>query len=294
MSYRRRLLPALLVLLGTGCITTAEQGRRMQQRIEVLERRQAEQVEAQAAAEARQKAALDEALGRIDAKLAEVTRAMDALGLSARKTDANFGATLDGMLTDIQKFRGELEELKYRTGQVEQGLTDTKSEVATRLENTLTEAQQQIEALKGDEAVAKLQAKQKAQRLAESGDRPKLLNMAEGRLKEGEYVLAREILQDYLKRWPDDPQAGGAQLLLAETYFRAKDYRGAIVAYGDLRKKYPDHPLMPGVLLNLGECFVALDLKQEAGQFYDAVIARYPKTDTAGKARKRKQELGIK
>lgn len=266
----------------------------MQGRIEVLERSAAQTEEAQAASEARQKVALDAALGRIAAKLGEVSRAMEALGFSARKNDADFGATLDGMLAEIQKLRGEVEELKHRAGQLEQALSETKTQVAASIEDSRTASKQEIEALKGNEAVAKLQDKQKARRLAESGDRKKLLDMAEGRLKEGEYAFAREIAQDYLKRWPDDPQAGGAQLLLAETYFRAKDYRPAILEYNRFREKYPEHPYLPGALFNIGESFVALGLKPEAGKFYDVVIKRYAETDTAGRARKRKKELGIK
>ncbi len=264
---------------------------RLQASLEAMEQAQAE-------AKARQKAdlaeGLAEGLARIDAKLSEITRAMDVLGLSARKNDADFGATLDGMLAEIQKLRGEMEELKHRAGLLEQGLADTRTEVQAQLESSASAAQAQIEALKGDEAVAKLQSQKKAKRLAESGQRKKLLDLAEGRLKEGDFVFAREIVRDYLKRWPEDPMAGGAQLLLAETFFRAKDYRPAILEYNRFREGYPKHPLMPGALFNIGESFVALGLKPEAGKFYDVVIKRYKKSDTAGRARKRKKELGIK
>ena len=285
---------ATVLLIGGGCFTPLAEGQRMQSQILRLQASVQAMEEQQAEAKAAQKADLAEGLARIDAKLAEVSRAMGALGLSARKNDADFGATLDGMLAEIQKLRGEVEELKHRNGLLEQGLADTRTEVQTKLDASATAARAEIEALKGDEAVAKLQSKTKAKRLAEKGERKKLLDMAEGRLKEGEHAFAREIVKDYLARWPEDPMAGGAQLLLAETFFRSKEYRPAILEYNRFRERYPEHPLMPGALFNIGESFVALGLKPEAGKFYDVVIKRFKKSDTAGRARKRKKELKIK
>ncbi len=284
------LCVALVLPLLAGCVTTAEQGRRMQAEIQDLQHA----IDAERARNQAQDARIEEGLSQIDAKLAEVSRAMEALGLAARKNDADFGATLDGMIADIQSLRGAVEELKFRADRLESSLNETREEMRSKVEEVKTTTSQELEALKGDEAVAKLQARKKAKTLAEKGDRARLLAMAEGRLKEGEYDLARQIAQDYLKRWPDDPQAGGVQLLLAESYFRAKQYRPAILEYNKFREKYPKHPLMPGALFNIGEAFAALNLKPEAGRFWDAVIRRYPKSKAAQKARKRKRELKLK
>ena len=134
----------------------------------------------------------------------------------------------------------------------------------------------------------------KARRLAEAGERGKLVNLADGKLKEGEYALARSFAKMFLKRWPKDKQAGGAQLIVAESFFRAKDYRPAILEYDRFRKGFPKHPYLPGALLNICECFAALGMKPQAKAAFDELIRTHKKSDAASRARRRKKELKLK
>jgi len=262
----------------------------MDERIRILERAVDEDQRAAVARAAAQEAKLKHGLTQIDAKIAEVGKAMDALGLSARKSDANFGATLDGMLSELQKLRGEVEELKHAGEELRLGLAASTA----GLETVKLETQAQIESIASAASEAKLKQEREAERLLQNADRGQLLELADSKLKAGDFQGARIITKDFLKRWPEDKQAGGAQLILAESYFRAKDYRPAILEYATLRKKFPTHPYLPGALLNIGECFIALGHKKQASAAFHELLQTFKDSEAAASARRRMKALKIK
>lgn len=273
----RRLSPAVAVLAAVGCVTI-DQGRRMEEDIARLEL----QVTDQAATQAIQKQVLDDAVERIDQKIKDVAVATEFLGLTARKTDAGFGVSLDEMVHQLQLVRGDLEELKFKLESVETNVGQSSEDTARRLA-----------ALKSDAALDAYEARKKAKALARSGNKDELLRLAREHLDEGQHEGARTVASDFLERWPDDALAGDAQFIVAQTYYAQKDWRPSILEYNKFRERYPEHVRAPDALLAIGESFVAIGLKPEAGKFFDALIKRYPKHAVAQQAKKRRKELGI-
>ena len=51
----------------------------------------------------------------------------------------------------------------------------------------------------------------------------------------GQYDLAMQSFQDYLKYYSDTDRASNAQFYIGECYYSQKNYKDAISAYGNVR-----------------------------------------------------------
>ncbi len=264
---------SVLLLMTSGCVTTAEQGRRMEHRIEVLE------VRLQEEAEARERA-LETEIARLDARMTELSEAMENLGVIARRTTADVGVTLDSLNEEIRGIRGRIDELRH---QIDRG-RDEQDSFKEALERRLA-------GFEGEEAVAEVEAQQAARQTQRPEEPDPFLDMAKTRLEDGEHAVARNLLLDFQRRWPNHSRADEAQFLVAESYFLQGDHRSAILEFNKVRERHDESDLMPRALLRLGESFAALELKREAGDFFDAVIRAYPDDPAASKAKEKKQGL---
>jgi tol-pal system protein YbgF len=255
-------------------VTTAEQGRRMEARLDALEVRLEEETEAR-------ERALAEEIARLDSRVAELSDALENLGVIARRTTADVGVTLEGLNEELRALRGRIDELRHQLDRTREENERFREHLDTRFAG-----------LQGEEAVAEVQARQAA-RQAERPEEPgPFLEMATQRLEAGEHAVARNLLRDFQRRWPDHARADDAQFLVAETYFLQGDHRSAILEFNKVREGHPRSARMPRTLLRLGESFAALDLKREAGDFFDAVIRTYPDDPAAREAREKKRALG--
>ncbi|RMG19460.1 MAG: outer membrane protein assembly factor BamD [Deltaproteobacteria bacterium] len=285
MRSLQKTAVAFLLLCGglgggaAGCVTTAEQGRRMQAQLDAHESRLAD-LEARLQA---QETRLSRAMDRLDAKITEVNQALEKLGLAARKNDAEFGVTVDRMLQELQEVRGGLEQLRYELDR--QAKAQATFEEATK---------RRLAELGGKESLAQYEAEQKAKAEPEATDPAEVLARARRHQAQGEHALARKLYQSIIDRWPDSPQAAEAQYGLALSWYEEGAWRPAILEFNTFREKYGKHEKVPDALLRIGDSFAKIGLEREAGTFYDAVIRNFPKTKAAGEAKKRKKGLGAK
>lgn len=260
----------------SGCVTTAEQGRRMEYRLASLEVMLYEE------AEARNRAIEDEVV-RLEGKIQELSEALENYGLTARKTRADVGVTVDSLQEEIRGLRGRIDELRFELDRGRQEHQRSKHVLERR-----------IAGFEGEEAVAKLEAREAAEGTARPDSPEPFLEMARERVESGEYAIARNFLLEFQRRWPEHESADDAQFLVAETYFQEGDHRSAILEFNKIRERFPDSHFMARSLLRLGECFAALDLKREAGDFFNAVIGGFPDNPAAEEAKEKKKSLNIR
>ena len=279
----RAAIPCLAVLWAAqgllGCVTTAEQGRRMKARIDAHDARLAD-------LEARldqQDAKLAEAMQRLDAKITEMNQALEKLGLAARKNDAEFGVTVDRMLQELQEVRGGLEQLRHELDRQAKDQAALKEEMERRFAS-----------LGGKEGLAAYEAEKEKAKAPLPEEPAKFLALARAHHEKKEYDEARRLYQAFLKKWPKDPLAAEAQFGLGQSWYEEGAWRPAILEFNTFRETYPKHAKVPDALLRIGDAFAKIDLKPEAGKFYDAVVRNFPKTKAAGEAKKKKKALGLK
>ncbi len=76
-----------------------------------------------------------------------------------------------------------------------------------------------------------------------------------------------------------------------EVDLKAKKFRQAIVSYQKYRESAPKGKNYPEATYKMGVSFQELGMKDEASPFFNEVIEKYPKSQSAGKAKVRLRQL---
>jgi TolA-binding protein len=77
------------------------------------------------------------------------------------------------------------------------------------------------------------------------------------------------------------------QFDVAEDLFAKKDWKRAILNYQKFRESNPRSKKVPEAIYKIGVSFQELGMKDEARTFFDEVIAKFPNSAEAKKARTR-------
>jgi tol-pal system protein YbgF len=266
----RRAAAALLLVGASACWVPTEKGRQLEARIQRLEG------EADLAAKQ-----LDEQRAAVRERIAAVDKKIDELNTAARRSGADLAVNQDRLLEEAKHLRGQLEETAHRLDQLEKSLAQQKAETDGR-----------FAALKGSGALAEFEAKQKAEKLKRPSDKAEFFALAQQQESSGERAVARELYEEFVKRWPSDPRAADAHFRLGELWYGDKRYREAILEYGKVAQDFPRSDKAPDALLRTGESMLALNLKADAKELFEEVQRRYPGTTAARRAKARAAEIG--
>ncbi len=274
---RRALAP--LLLAASACWVPAERGRQMEARIQRLEDESTlvdKQLE-------EQRAVVRERVAKADQKIAEVQKKIDELNAAAHRTGADLAVNQDKMQDSLNHLKGQLEEEQHRLAQIDQALASLKSDTDAR-----------FAALKGAGALEEYEAKKKAGTLARPADKVAFFALAQKQEQTGERAVARTLYEEYAKKWPADPRAADAWFRVGEINFGEKRYREAVLAYGKVVQDYMRSDKVPDAMYRTAESMVILDLKDDARSIFSDLVARFPKTGAAKKAKARLRELSPK
>jgi len=107
----------------------------------------------------------------------------------------------------------------------------------------------------------------------------------------GDYQGAIAAFDAFVKRFPRDPLAPNAQYWIGDSWFNLRDFRAAANAQQALITGYPDSTKVPDAMLNLSSAQAALGEGPASRKTLEDVIARFPQTDAAEKARARLSKL---
>lgn len=267
---RRLVLLALLAL--PGCFYPADRGRALEAKVDRLG---AETAQLQAELkEAREQ--LGATLPKIDEKVAEVTKALQGLDTAARRKDADIGIQLQKSVEDLAQLRGQVETYLHKI---------------TELETALGEQDKKLVAFQGAEAVKEAEAKKKAEELQRPADKKEFLALAQDKAKAGDVALARQLFNEFLKKWSRDPLVADAHYGLGETYFTEARCREALFEYGKVVQDFPKASTAPDAYLRSSECFSKLKMKDESRLALEELVKSYPKSAAAKTAKERLAEL---
>lgn len=272
----RRLALIALPLALSGCFYPADRGRALEARIEKTEATQAElQAELKRTHEQ-----LDATLPRIDEKISEVTKALQSLDTASRRTGADIGVQLQKTVEDLSQLRGQVETYLYKIGELETALAKTNEETDKKLT-----------ALQGEQAMKEAEARKKAEELKRPTDKKEFLALAQEKAKGGDTALARQLYNEFLKKWPKDALAADAHFGLGETYFKEDKCREALAEYGKLVQDYPKSDATPDAYLRSSDCFKQLKMQEESRLALEELVKGFPKTEAAKTAKARLTEL---
>ena len=190
---------------------------------------------------------------------------------------------IEALSSEIRKLRGQNEELAHGLQDAEKRAKDFYVDLDTRLRHF-----ESVEEAARDEAVPASGASP-AVTISDSSD-PALENRAfeaaYGLFKEGRHANAVKAFHDFLKKYPDSVHVPNAIYWLGTTKFALKDYKGALDFYQRLLEISPATPKAAEVLLNIAECQKELKQTTAAKKTLKQLIAKYPATEAAVKAKK--------
>ena len=229
---------------------------------------------------------------------------MNSLQKSVQDVQANSGARLDTMSTQVQGVSDNLEEIKSRMGKLNQQLVD--------LQNTVQSLDAKISGNPGSVPAPSPSASYNPPTgssgssynppaggggsSAPSGPAPSADNLYSNGLRDitsGKYDLARSEFQDYLKFYGDTDLASNAQFYLGEIAYSQRNYDQAVNEYDRVLTNYPKSFKLAPARLKKGMALIEQGQKQAGVRELREVVKRYPGTEEERRARAKLKELGV-
>lgn len=271
----RRLLIALALPLPllSGCFYPASRGHALEDKVTA----ENEQIRAELKDMQDKLAAT---LPKIDAKIGEVSKALESLDRAARRSDADTGIRLQKTIEDLGRLRGDVETYLFKVGELEKGLKKLGDDTDQRLSE-----------LQGTDAAKATAARRKAEDLPRPADKKQFLALADAKAREGDLALARVLYGDFLKKWPKDDLVGEAHFGLGETFYADNKCREALGEYGKVIEQFSKTKSAPSAYLHSADCFGKLKMKDESRMVLEEVVKSHPKSEAAKEARVRLAEL---
>ena len=221
----------------------------------------------------------------------KLSATMSGLQKSVQDVQANGGARLDTMSTQVQGVSDNLEEIKSRLGKLNQQLVDLQNTVQS-LDAKISSAASAGAAPAGGISAAPAGPASAATPASSAPSADTLYSNGYRDLSTGKYELARSEFQDYLKYFGTTDLASNAQFYVAESYYFEKNYQQAVGEYDKLLTGYPkSFKLAPG-RLRKGLALIELGRKTAGIQELREVIKRFPGSEEDRRARARLKELG--
>jgi tol-pal system protein YbgF len=221
---------------------------------------------------------------------------MSGLQKSVQDVQANSGARLDTMSTQVQGLSDNLEEIKSRLGKLNQQLVD--------LQNTVQSMDAKISgsAPPSSNGSSNPGASNPGSAATPTGSSPSsgagapsadtLYSNGLRDITSGKYDLARSEFQDYLKYYGDTDLASNAQFYLGEIAYSQKNYDQAVGEYDKVLTNYPKSFKLAPARLKKGMALIDLGQKASGVRELREVVKRYPGTEEERRARAKLKELG--
>ena len=122
---------------------------------------------------------------------------------------------------------------------------------------------------------------------APTGDEAKVYEAAQQHRRSGNYQAAITAFQNFILQHPKSPLAPRAQYWIGDSYYNMRDYRNAIAHQQKLLSGFPDSSSVPDAMLNIASSQMELGDSAAAKKTLDSLVARYPASDAAEKAKRR-------
>jgi tol-pal system protein YbgF len=228
----------------------------------------------------------------------KLSATMSGLQKSVQDVQANGGARLDTMSTQVQGVSDNLEEIKSRLGKLNQQIVD--------LQNTVQSLDAKISSGGGAPAgatpagasggssatTAPAGGGSTAVPASSAPSADTLYSNGLRDITSGKYDLARSEFQDYLKYYGDTDLASNAQFYLGEIAYSQKQYGNAVSEYEKVLTTYPKSFKLAPARLKKGMALIELGQKTSGIRELREVVKRYPGTEEERRARAKLKELG--
>jgi len=219
---------------------------------------------------------------------------MSGLQKSVQDVQANSGARLDTMSTQVQGLSDNLEEIKSRLGKLNQQLVDVQNTIQS-LDAKISGGAAPTGGVPST-TPGGASATQPTGAAAGSAPAPSADTLYSNGLRDitsGKYDLARSEFEDYLKYYGDTDLASNAQFYLGEIAYSQRQYSQAVTEYDKVLTSYPKSFKLAPARLKKGMALIELGQKTSGVKELREVVKRYPGTEEERRARAKLKELGV-
>lgn len=224
---------------------------------------------------------------------------MSSLEKSVQDVQANSGARLDTMSTQVQGLSDNLEEIKSRLGKVNQQLVDLQNSVQN-IDSRISGGGP-VNVPPGNSPTGSNLPPASSPSSAPPNGSPAgppatadtLYSNGLRDITSGKYELARGEFQDYLKYYGDTDLASNAQFYLGEIAYTQKNYELAVEEYDRVLNNYPKSFKLAPARLKKGMALIELGQKNPGIKELREVVKRYPGTEEERRARAKLKDMGV-
>jgi tol-pal system protein YbgF len=227
----------------------------------------------------------------------QLNATMSGLQKSVQDVQANSGARLDTMSTQVQGLSDNLEEIKSRLGKVNQQLVDVQNAVQS-IDSRLAGGSPSGApgSMPSGGSTSPTSSLPSSVPAGPSGPPPSADTLYSNGLRDitsGKYDLARSEFQDYLKYYGDTDLASNAQFYLGEIAYSQRQYDLAVGEYDKVLTSYPKSFKLAPARLKKGMALIELNQKNAGVKELREVVKRYPGTEEERRARARLKDMGV-
>jgi tol-pal system protein YbgF len=198
---------------------------------------------------------------------------------------------IDALNSEIRKLRGQNEDLAHGLQDAEKRSKDFYVDLDSRLRHfESAEEAARVAAEKATRETASASPSSQAAVIPVDPSDPAVQNRAfesaYALYKGGNNSKAVKAFEDFLDKYPDSVHVPNAKFWLGDSLYKIKNYKGALDVYQDLLKVFPDTPKAPDVMLNIAACQRELKLNLGSKKTLKQLVAKYPRSEAATKAKK--------
>jgi tol-pal system protein YbgF len=212
---------------------------------------------------------------------------------AVQDVQANSGARLDTMSTQVQGLSDNLEEIKSRLGKLNQQLVDLQNSVQSLDAKVSGSAPAPAAGSATPTGSAMPASSPSAVPPSGAPSADTLYSNGLRDITGGKYDLARSEFQDYLKYYATTDLGSNAQFYLGEIAYSQKNYEQAVVEYDKVLSNYPKSFKLAPAQLKKGMALIELGQKTSGVRELREVVKRYPGTEEDRRARAKLKELGV-
>lgn len=196
---------------------------------------------------------------------------------------------IESQNAELRKLRGQLEELTHGLQEAEGRQKDFYVDLDTRVRHFET-----LE-VAAPPAVPAIAQPDSASEIGDAAGDPVVENRAYESayrlFKGGSYQKAVTAFQEFLKKFPDSVHTPNVHFSMASAYFALKDYKNALASYQLLLLKFPYSPKVADAMFGMADSQQELNNTAAVKKTLKQIIAKYPGSEMADKARKRLASL---
>lgn len=195
---------------------------------------------------------------------------------------------IEAQNAELRRLRGQLEELTHGLKEAEGRQKDFYVDLDTRVRHfesleaaapppvpPAPQPESPSDASDADDPVVENRSYESAYRL----------------FKGGSHQKAVTAFQEFLKKYPDSVYVPNVHFAMGSAYFALKDYKNAVASYQLLQVKYSYSPKVAEAMFGIADSYQELDNMVAVKKTLRQIVAKYPGSEMADKAKKRLASL---